>query len=151
MHKLARLIALLSALVLTLVVGATVAANTPNLNHSQTNTVSKMSTKSSPTGRKSAAEQLKKSSTKSMHHVLASPEQLGGTLAFIGPSDKEVTLVGTNGVPYDFRLTAKSRVDLAGKKISVTQLPAEEHKRAAIRFVPTTRGNLAESLKISAS
>jgi hypothetical protein len=98
---------------------------------------------------KHTAERTKKSAATNMNHVLASAEELSGRIAFIGPSGKEVTLMGANGIPYDFRLTSRSKIDVAGKKIGVDELAAENHKQATVRFLPTTRGNLAESLEIS--
>ena len=151
MHKMRSFVVLLSSFLLMLGLGVALGANTSASKKSPANTVSKSSAKSSPATDKSTAGHMKKSSRKSMSHVLASVEELSGTIAFIGRSDKEVTLLGTNGVPYDFQLTRKTRVDLAGQKIGATELLGENHKQATVRFLPTTRGNLAESFDINAS
>jgi hypothetical protein len=81
--------------------------------------------------------------------VLAPAEELSGTIGFVGPSDKEVTLIGANGVPYDFQLSKATKVDFAGKEIRATELGQENHKQATIRFLPTVQGNLAKSVDIS--
>ncbi|MGA7295175.1 MAG: hypothetical protein WBW53_18830 [Terriglobales bacterium] len=150
MRKVKRYVALLSSVVLALAVGAAV-AETAGSNDSRAKPVNNMSAKSSPEAGKTAGEQVKKTSMGSADHVLAPAEELSGTIAFIGSSDKEITLVGANGVPYDFRLTPKSKVDLAGKQIGRSDLASEKNREATIRFLPTTGGNLAESVKISAS
>jgi hypothetical protein len=98
---------------------------------------------------KAATEMSKSSSAKSVHDVLASAEDLGGAISFIAPSDKEVTLMGANGTPYDFRITPTTKIDLAGRKINETELANENHKQATVHFLPTRQGNLAERLEIA--
>jgi hypothetical protein len=149
MYKVTRFIALFASFVLTFGVAGSLAAATSRSKDSS-KTVSKMSVKPSPAAH-STTEHMKTSSIRGMNHVLASAEELSGTIAFIGPSDKEVTLVGANGIPYDFQLTRKTKVELAGKKIGATEFTGENHKEATIRFLPTSRGNMAESVNISAS
>jgi hypothetical protein len=133
MRKAAKFMALFSSFVLTLAV-CSVAANTSNSKESANTATTEMFTKSS--------------SAKSMHDVLAPAENLSGTISFIGPSDKEVTLMGANGTPYDFRVTRTTRIDLAGRRISEMELANENHKQATVRFLTTCQGNLAQTLEI---
>lgn len=84
-------------------------------------------------------------------HALASAEDLTGTISLVSPADKTLTLLGANGVPYDFQVTKKTQVELGDKSIAANELASEEHEQATIHFVPTSRGNLAESIRISAS
>ncbi len=72
-------------------------------------------------------------------------------ITIVDPSHKEVTLLGSNGVPYDFELSGKTRIELSNKKVGAKALASEIHKEATVHFVPTSRGNLAESIQISAS
>jgi hypothetical protein len=134
MHKVAKLMALFSSLMLTLAV-CSFAANNSKSKESANKTATEMSTKSS--------------SAKSIHDVLAPTEDLSGTISFIGPSDKEVTLMGANGTPYDFQLTRTTRIELAGRRISETELANENHKQATVRFLPTGQGNVAQTLEIN--
>jgi hypothetical protein len=151
MHKVTRLMVLLSSLALMLAVGGSSAATTSGSKGAAAKAVTKIPVKKSIPIQKRTAQQIKESSSKNANHVLASAEELSGTIAFVGPADKEVTLIGANGVPYDFQLTSKTKVDVAGRMIGATQLATENHKEATVRFLPTTRGNLAERLEISAS
>jgi hypothetical protein len=132
MSKIATFTALFSSFVLTLA-ACSFAATTSK--ESPIKAATEMSTNSS--------------SAKSMHDVLASSEDLSGTISFIAPSDKEVTLMGANGTPYDFRITSTTEIDMAGRKINETELANENHKQATVRFLPTSQGNLAESIKIA--
>lgn len=144
MHKVAKFMALLSSFVLSLAV-CSFAANSSNSKESANKAATVVSTKSSAAMGQTTA---KSSSDKSMHHVLAPAEDLSGTIGFIASSDKEVTLIGTNGTPYDFRVTPTTQIELVGRRVSEIQLAGEDHKMATVRFLPTSRGNLAERLEI---
>lgn len=98
---------------------------------------------------KSTSSSPEKSATKDETNALAAVEELSGTISFVGPSDKEFTLLGQNGVPYDFHLTAMSKIDSAGTKIARSELTSESHKQATINFLPTKQGNLVKRVEIS--
>jgi hypothetical protein len=146
MHSIRVLLVLPCSFVLLLAVGGSLAVNA-----SSTNASSKPSSKmalESATAQKKAAEPATKNSAKNGEHALATAEEISGIIGFVGPSNKEVTLIGANGVPYDFQLTRKTEVGLAGSKIKATELAQESHKQATIRFLPTAQGNLAQSVDI---
>jgi hypothetical protein len=145
MHKVAKFMALLSSFVLMLAV-CSFAANSSNSKESANKAANVVSTKSSAAMGQTTA---RSSSDKSMHYVLAPAEDLNGTIGFIAPSDIEVTLIGANGTPYDFRVTPTTKIELAGRRVSEMQLSGDDHKLATVRFLPTSRGNLAERLEIT--
>jgi len=140
--------ALLCTLLLTLTVGVCVAGSAASATKSASKPMSKTAAKPA-TAQKKTGQQAKKASAKS--DVLARAEELSGTVSFISPSDKEVTLIGANGVPYDFDLTRSTSVELAGKKVKANELTGEKEKQATIRFLPTARGNMAQSVQVSSS
>jgi hypothetical protein len=150
MHKLTRNIPvfLFLSFVLIFAVGIALAAQAPKSKgpaaNANTTTTKSSATTSKSTTTPKAKENVKKSD------VLASAEDLSGTITIVDPSEKEVTVVA-NGVPYDFDLTRKTRVELSDKKIGVNELASETHKQATVHFVPTSRGNLADSIQISVS
>jgi hypothetical protein len=82
--------------------------------------------------------------------VLAPPEDLSGTITRVSPSNKELTLICSNGVPYDFLVTKKTNIEMADHGIPRNRLSADLEKAATIHFVPTTHGNVAESIQIRA-
>jgi hypothetical protein len=140
MHSLRGLFVLLCSFLLMPAVGVSLAANGASSNKSSTKPSSKIAA-ANGTGQKPSA--------KNKEHMLAAAEEISGTIGFVGPSDKEVTLIGANGIPYDFQLSRTTDVGLAGKKIRPTELAQESHKQATIRFLPTAQGNLAQSVDIS--
>jgi len=152
MHRVTRVLPMLFAFVLMLAVGVSLAASTPGSKDSTTKTTNNKATmKTSAAASKSAMKSPAKSSSRNRGHVLASAENLSGTITVVDPTDKEVTLVGSNGVPYDFKLSKKTQVELSNNKIGMNELAGESHKQATIHFVPRSDGNLAESIQISAS
>ncbi|MGA7629536.1 MAG: hypothetical protein WCB11_02140 [Terriglobales bacterium] len=147
MRKLTSIVSLLFAFVLTLGLGVSLGAPAPGAKSSATKISTKAVTKAKPPAGMTVAEH---SATKTSH-TLASAEDLTGTITMIDPSNKELTLVGSNGVPYDFELTKKTRIELADQKIGMHELSSESHKQATIHFVPKSDGNLAENIQIYAS
>ncbi|MGB8115861.1 MAG: hypothetical protein WCF22_18920 [Candidatus Sulfotelmatobacter sp.] len=141
-----RFTALLALLVLALAVCsfATASQNSNNqASHSKTTANSAAANRSA---KKAKTEHAKQSTAK---NVLAQPENLSGTISMI--SGKEVTLMGSNGVPYDFDLTGKTRIEASNQKLTPNELDREMHKQATVHFLPTAQGNMAETIQISAS
>lgn len=125
MSKVKNSLVLLCSFVLILATGISLAANAPSSKESSAKPASKLSSKSTKPQKKTE-HQATRPSTK--NHVFASAEELGGTVGLVAPSDKEITLVGANGVPYDFHLSRTTKVECEGKKIKATEL-AEENKQ----------------------
>jgi hypothetical protein len=160
MHKVTRILPLLFSFVLMFAVGFCLASQSPASKDAAnktttTKTTTKTAKKSSATTHKSTAKTPAKSTTKTpakeTGHNLASAEDLSGTITTVDPSIKEVTLIGSNGVPYDFDLTHRTRVEVSNKQVATKELASESHKQATIHFVPTSHGNLAQNIQISAS
>jgi hypothetical protein len=148
MARASRIVSLL-AFVLILAVGVSLSATASASSNSATRTTNKTTAKSKTATSKKAANTMKESHAKKMSHVLASAEDLSGTVSAVNSSGREVTLVGSNGVPYDFELTRRTRVELSNQKIGMDELASESHKQATVHFVPTSRGNLAERVQIT--
>jgi U3 small nucleolar RNA-associated protein 14 len=153
MHKRTKIVSMLFTFVLVLAVGVSFGVPATGTNNSATKTTTRAVTKTKPATGKSAMKSMTKSSARKTDHALASAEDLSGTITLVDPSDKEITLVGSNGVPYDFVLTKKTRIEVANtnQKIAMNELSSESHKQATIHFVPDADGNLAESIQIKAS
>lgn len=120
--------------VLMLAVGVSFGISAPSTNNSTAKTTAKAVTKSKPATGKSAMQSTARSSAMKTNHVLASAEDISGTITLVDPTDKEITLVGSDGVPYDFELTKKTQVELANQKIGMNELSSESHKQATIHL-----------------
>jgi len=141
---------MLFTFLLTLAVSVSLAAPAPGSKDSKEATT-KATAKTKPSASKRAEMSTAKSSARKTAHVLASAEDLSGTITVVDPTDKEVTLIGSNGIPYDFKLTKKTQLELSNSKIGMNELASESHKQATVHFVPRSDGNLAESIQINPS
>ena len=156
MHKLLGINALLLSFVLMFAVGISLASPVSGSKGSPAKTSSKTTKKvglttSKPAAKSTTTSSAKRSPVKKTSHVLASAEDLSGTITAVDPSRKEVTLVGSNGMPYDFNLTQRTQVELSKKNMGIKALASESHKQATVHFLPSSGGNLAESIHVSAS
>jgi hypothetical protein len=154
MRRITKLLPMLLALVLALAMGGVSLAATNSATKNSTNKNPTTKTTQKHSAKSAQAEHMKKSMKKTpakKSDVLASAENLSGTIAYVNPTSKELTLMGSNGVPYDFQWTGKTRVEMTNQKLAKNQLAKEDHKDASIRFVPTARGNVAENIQITTS
>ena len=81
-------------------------------------------------------------------HVLGKAENLSGTISMVNEKDDVLSLVGSNGVPYDFRLTAHTQFKIGGKTAKFADLKDEMNRRATVDFVPMSDGNLVNTLHV---
>lgn len=140
--------ALLSSFVLMFALSSFAAQNSKTTTQdSKANSNAVKTHTDTPTNKKAAktTDHAKKPGT----DVLAPAENLSGTISMIGRSGNEVTLIGSNGVPYDFDLTQHTKIEMANHKVPASQLGSETHKQATVHFLPTARGNMAKTIQIS--
>jgi hypothetical protein len=109
------------------------------------------SASASETAPKAIYQQAKAVHSKKAALALAAPENLSGTIAAVNPSARVISLVGSNGVPYDFRVTNQTRLEMANQKITLAELAKDVHDHASIHFVPQANGNRAETIQVRAS
>jgi len=134
-----------SSLVFLLVLGIGSFAGNSTAQTSQTkNAVTKSA--AAPKPQKHASS--KTSAEKNRNRALAPEQEITGTISYVGKSDKEVTLIGTDGTPYDFCITPKTKVELSGRRASPIQLASNQNKQATVRFVPMNDGNRARDVTV---
>jgi hypothetical protein len=138
MKKADRFRALLLAFMLVFAVGISLAKTSGSASNPQTNP-------------KAMHQQAKAEHSKKGAIVLAAPENLSGTIAAVNLSDEVISLTGTNGVPYDFRVNRRTRMEMANQKVTLSELANDVHDRASIHFVPQSNGNRAETIQVKAS
>ncbi len=80
--------------------------------------------------------------------VLGSSETLNGTISTVDTTSNLIVLTGSNGIPYNFRVTRGTRITVSGKKATFEDLSAQANAQASVEFVPRSNGNFAESIKV---
>jgi hypothetical protein len=151
MKNITKLVPMRFACVLMMAVGILLGVPALGANNSATNTTAKAVTKSKPAPGENAMKSMTQPATEKTNHALAPAEDLSGTISMIDATNKEITVIGSNGVPYDFELTKKTQVQLTNKTIELNELASESNKQATIHFIPRSDGNLAKSIRISGS
>jgi hypothetical protein len=91
MHSLRVFLVLLCSFALLPAVGVSLAANASSSTKALIKPTSKMAVENA-TVQKKTVQPATKPSPKNWEHVLASAEEISGTIGFVGPSNKEVTL-----------------------------------------------------------
>ena len=104
---------------------------------------------SAQTSEKAHAHSTRTMSSGKAGHALADAESLGGTVSMIGNAGEMLTLTGSNGVPYDFKVTGHTRIKIAGNPAKFDDLKGQMNKQAAIEFVPMSDGNIAKTVNVS--
>jgi hypothetical protein len=78
----------------------------------------------------------------------AKPETISGTLQMVATDKKLVVLTSSSGTSYDFKVTAGTRIKVAGKKAKLDELAAQANKTASVKFLPLRTGNVAQSIEV---
>jgi hypothetical protein len=78
-------------------------------------------------------------------------ESLSGTLSMVDSASKLVVVVTPTGVPFDFQVTAKTRIEVAGKAGTLADLEGQTNKDVLVDFTPQRTGNVARSIKVAGS
>ena len=77
------------------------------------------------------------------------PETLMGKISIIEPGKKAVFLSAANGVSYQFLVTPKTRIQVAGAKTTIAQLADQANEHATVVFVARPQGDFAHSITVS--
>jgi hypothetical protein len=77
------------------------------------------------------------------------PETLKGKISIIEPGKKAVFLSAANGVSYQFLVTPKTRIQVAGAKTTIAQLADQANEHATVVFVARPQGDFARSITVS--
>ncbi len=76
-------------------------------------------------------------------------ETLEGTLSMVVAEQKLVVVTSSEGVPYDFVVTKKTKIDIGGTPSSFDELSGQTHRQATVTFLPRRNGNMAQSISVS--
>ncbi|HLW78850.1 MAG TPA: hypothetical protein VKU44_04540 [Terriglobia bacterium] len=77
------------------------------------------------------------------------PETLSGTVALVKADDKLVIVTSAAGVPYDFKVTAATKIKIGDQKGKIDDLAGATNKQASVSYLPTRTGNIAKSIDVT--
>lgn len=77
------------------------------------------------------------------------PETIEGNISMVVVDQKLVVVTSSDGVPYNFVVTKRTKVQIGGTPSSFDDLTGQTHKQASVTFVPRRNGNIAQSISVS--
>jgi hypothetical protein len=78
---------------------------------------------------------------------LGDAEEISGTIQSVDITASRVTVTSA-GVPYVFQLTKKTKIEINGEKGDLEALSKAVDRKASIRFVPHSEGNMADHIAV---
>ncbi|MGH9327959.1 MAG: hypothetical protein ACRD2B_14920 [Terriglobia bacterium] len=95
-----------------------------------------------------------------VHHRAAAPnltakyahgvQELSGTLSMVDAGQKVVVITNSDGTPFDFKVTRRTRIEVNGQKANLDSLSDQTSKQASIKYRDAlNRGLLAETIQLS--
>jgi hypothetical protein len=76
-------------------------------------------------------------------------ETLSATIKVVDVEKKLLFVRASDGVSYSFIVGPSTRISLGAQRIKLADLPLHADKGASVKFVPTRRGNIAQSIDIA--
>jgi len=77
------------------------------------------------------------------------PETLTGKITMVEPNAKLVVITAQDGVPFDLLVTPGTRISSAGEHLNIKELQSYQNKNVSLKFVPESRGDVAETILIN--
>jgi hypothetical protein len=75
-------------------------------------------------------------------------ETISGTITAVHKENQLLILTSSSGIPYNFKLTRSSRIEIGGQKGKFDDLANQTGKQASVEFLPLRGGNVARSVKV---
>lgn len=76
------------------------------------------------------------------------PETLSGTVTLID-ADQNLVVLTSDGIPYNFKVTKATKIEVAGSQASFNDLVSQTQKEASVTFIARPTGNVAKSITVS--
>jgi len=76
-------------------------------------------------------------------------ESLSGELSMVDAAANLAVVISANGVPFNFQVTPKTRIELGRKEATLASLAGQIHKDVLVEFTPQRSGNVARSIKVA--
>jgi len=95
-----------------------------------------------------ANTEVAKSAPKNVVYTLGKPETLSGTILIVNGQKDLLVLEGANGIPYDFRVPNKAKIDVANSPETLSDLSSDVNQAASVTFVPMSNGNIAKVVNL---
>jgi hypothetical protein len=75
-------------------------------------------------------------------------ETIRGSLMALVREQRLIVLKGEGGVPYNFKVTPATKIEIGGKKAGFEELDTVVTSNISVTFVPMRQGNLARKIQV---
>ena len=76
-------------------------------------------------------------------------EVLSGKIISVDPSSGRMVVKTSDGVPFDFDINSHTRIDANNKRATLKALQSDLNKGVSVKFVPESKGDIAQSIQIN--
>ena len=81
------------------------------------------------------------------YKTMGQTETIRGSLMALVKEQRLVILKGDGGVPYNFKVTPATKIEVGGKKAGFEDLSTMTNASISVTFVPTRQGNIAKKIQ----
>jgi glucose/arabinose dehydrogenase len=84
------------------------------------------------------------------HHMAAVPsESISGTLSMVDADKHLVVVTDSNGIPFDLKVTGRTRIMVDGKRAKLVDLSSATSKQATVKYRSEKQaGDIASSIEV---
>lgn len=76
-------------------------------------------------------------------------ETLSGKITMVDPALRLVVVQDSSGVPFDMVVNGSTHIKSANGMLNLNNLQADLNRNVTIKFVPESRGDIAEAINVS--
>ena len=76
-------------------------------------------------------------------------ETLSGKITMVDPAQRLVVVQDSSGVPFDMVVARSTHIKSANGMLNLNDLNSDLNRNVSIKFVPETRGDVAETINLS--
>ena len=81
------------------------------------------------------------------YKAMGQVETIRGSLMALVREQRLIVLKGDGGVPYNFKVTSATKIQIDGKKAGFEDLDTMANESISVTFVPTRQGNVAREIQ----
>jgi hypothetical protein len=86
--------------------------------------------------------------TTATYKAFGQVENIRGSLIALVKEQRLIVLRGDGGVPYNFKVTPATKIEIAGKNAGFEDLDSMADANISVTFVPTRQGNVARKIQV---
>jgi hypothetical protein len=91
---------------------------------------------------------IKEPATLAPDKAIGQVQTIRGSLMAVVKEQRLIVLKGDSGVPYNFKVTPATKIEIEGKKAGFQELDSMTNAKISVTFVPMRQGNIARKIQV---